>query len=204
MNRPIKLEYRLFAHEYDAVTQHNAINSPLLRLPAEIRNTIYEYIFDVADATTLERVLSPTSTGRYRVVLSSSRLLHVCRQTRFEARPFQTGSTYSHLDIRIESRHLPDLVNWVGGPQCARVVEIGMFLSLAGAIHRQIRRSTVQGSYTGPWSTSGDQVFPLLKRVIITYPTYINEDAYNVETSLQTLFGNMDLEVEFRAAVYWG
>lgn len=148
--------------------------------------------------------MSATSVERYRVVLNSSRLLLVCRQTRFEVRPFQTGSTYHRLDIRMESRHLSDFVDWVGGPQCAQIVEIGMFQSLAGAIYRKVRDATVQRQYTGPWSASGDRIFQSLKRVMVTYPIYLNEDADDIVTSLQTLFGNMDLDVQFRAATYWG
>lgn len=104
----------------------------------------------------------------------------------------------------MESRHLSDLVDWVGGPKCAQIVEIGMFQSLAGAIYRKVRDSTVQGQYTGPWSASGDRIFQSLKRVVVTYPTYLNEDADDIMTSLQMLFGNTNLDVEFRAAVYWG
>jgi hypothetical protein len=172
-------------------------------MPAEIRDAIYEYCFDAA---TLGPDLSPTSAGRYRIVLNSSHLLRVCRQTRFEARRFQTGSTYSRLDIRVQSKHIPDLVDRVGAPHCTHIVEIGMFQSLAGAIFRQVRNASEQGQgqYTGPWSTSGDRIFPALKRAVVKYATYINEDAYDVETSLRMLFGKMDLEVDFRAAVYWG
>jgi len=184
-------------------TQQNAENSLLLRIPAEVRNAIYEYCFDAA---TLEPDLSPTSAGRYRILLNSSRLLCVCRQTRFEVCPFQAGTTYSRLDIRMQSRHILDLVDWVGTSQCARIVEIGMFQSLAGAIFRQVRSATElgQGQYTGPWSASGDRIFPALKRIVVTYATYLNEHAYDAETSLRMLFCNIDLELEFRAAVYWG
>lgn len=163
---------------------------------------IYEYCFDAA---TLEPDLSPTSAGRYRIGLNSSRLLRVCRQTRSETRPFQSGTTYSRLDIRMQSKHISDLVDWVGAPKCAEIVEIGMFQALAGAIFRQVRNNTEigQGQYTGPWSEGGNRIFSALKRVVVTYATYLNEDAYDVETSMRLLFGNMDLEVEFRSAVYW-
>jgi hypothetical protein len=104
----------------------------------------------------------------------------------------------------MESKHIPDLVDWVDAPQCAQIVEIDMFQSLAGAIFRQVRDATTQGQYTGPWSASGDHIFPALKRVVVTYPTYLNEDADDMETSLRMLFGNTELEVEFRGAMYWG
>ena len=106
----------------------------------------------------------------------------------------------------MQSKHIADLVDWVGAPQCDQIVEIGMFQSLAGAIVRQVRDVTElgQGQYTGPWPASGDRIFPALKRVVVTYPTYLNEAAYDVETSLRALFGNMELEVEFHAAAYRG
>lgn len=105
----------------------------------------------------------------------------------------------------MQSKHIPDLFHWVGTPQCAQIVEIGMFQSLAGAIFRQVRNTTEQGQgqYTGPWAAIGDRIFPALKLVVVTYLTYLNEDTYDVEASLRKLFGNMDLEVEFRASLYW-
>ncbi|KAF3036924.1 hypothetical protein E8E12_005024 [Didymella heteroderae] len=96
----------------------------------------------------------------------------------------------------MESRHIPDLIYWVRAPQCAQILEIGMFQSLAGAIFCQVRDATVQGQYTGPWAISGDRIFPALKRVVVTYPTYLNEDAFDVETSQRMLFGNMYLKVD--------
>lgn len=181
-------------------TQHNQANSPLLRLPAELRNRIYGFVFDAA---TMERDLSPTSAGRYRVVLDGSRLLLVCRQTRFEARPFQRDFTYHQLSIRMQGKHMPDLVNWVGQAQCAQLVQINMFLSLASAIRRMVRGATLQGPYVRPWAASGDRSFPSLARVVVTYPIYLSDDAVEIGTSLQTLFGNSALDVHFCAATYW-
>ena len=182
-------------------TQQNQVNSPLLRLPAELRNKIYRLVFDAA---TLKKDISPTSSGRYKVALDSSRLSRVCRQIRFEAAPFQQDYMYHQLSLRMESKHIPDLVDWVGQTQCAQIVRIEMFLSLAGAIHRMVRRESIQGPYAGPWAASGDRIFPSLACVVVTYPIYLEEEeAIQVGTSLQTLFGNPNLEVHFSAATYW-
>lgn len=103
----------------------------------------------------------------------------------------------------MEGKHVADMVEWIGAPQCARIVEIGMFQSLAGAILRQVRDATVEGEYTGPWAVGGDRAFPALERVVITYPTRVTEDAREIVIALQTLFGNTDLEVGFGEAGYW-
>ncbi|KAJ8112143.1 hypothetical protein OPT61_g5423 [Boeremia exigua] len=200
MYRPIKPEDRFFAYEYDAVTQRNQTNSPLLRLPAELRSHIYEFVFESA---TLKRDLSPTSSGSHRVVLDRPTLTLVCRQTRFEMRPLQNDFEYHRLNIRMEGKHLPDLVDWVGPEQCAKIVQLDMFQSLAGAIRRRVRDAALQGPYVGPWASGGDQIFPALKRVVITYPVDRADDAIEIGESLQTLFAKPDLDVRFKAAKYW-
>ena len=200
----MQCQYKLLSrciHPDQRSTQQNQANSPLLQLPAELRNRIYYFIFDAA---TLKRDLSPTSAQHYRVVLNSSHLLRVCRQTRFEAAPLQTGFTYHQLNIRMDNKHIPDLVKWVGQAQCAQIVRIEMFLSLANAIHRMVRRASVPGRYTGPWAASGDRIFPSLSSVVVTYPFYLEDDeGVRIRTALRTLFGNPDLHVHFRAATYW-
>jgi hypothetical protein len=104
----------------------------------------------------------------------------------------------------MEGRHIPDLVKWVGQAQCAQIVRIEMFLSLAGAIYRMVRRHSIRGSYTGPWAASGDRIFPSLSCVVVTYSTYLEDgEDFQIGTSLQTFFGNSDLQVHFCAATYW-
>src|SRR5690242_12766858 len=114
-------------------TQRNQTASRLLRLPAELRNRIYEFVFDSA---TLRRDLSPSSAGRHLVESDSPHLPLVCRQIRFEIRPFQNDFAYHRLTVRTDSRHISDLVDWVGQAQCAQLVQIDMFQSLAGALEQ--------------------------------------------------------------------
>lgn len=78
-----------------------------------------------------------------------------------------------------------------------------MFQSLAGALEQKVRAKEQQGPYTGPWAKIGDNIFPELKRVVVTYPIDLADNSIRIGEALQTLFGNEDLDVLFRAARYW-
>ncbi|KAH6639846.1 hypothetical protein C7974DRAFT_470275, partial [Boeremia exigua] len=197
MNGSTASGHRFSAYDHADITQRNQNNSPLLRLPAELRNRIYEFAFDAA---TLRRDLSPTSAGRYFVVPDTPRLTLVCRQIHFETRPFRGNRTYRRLTVRMEGRHIADLVDWVGQAQCAQIIQIDMFQSLAGAIRPRVKEASPQGQYNGLWDASGEQIFSSLKRVVVTYPITLADDAVEIGESLQTLFGNPDLDVQFRGA----
>ncbi|KAJ4986219.1 hypothetical protein SVAN01_08266 [Stagonosporopsis vannaccii] len=181
-------------------TQRNQTASPLLRLPAELRNRIYEFSFDSA---TLKRDLSPGSAGRHLVECDNPHLVQVCRQIRFETCPFRNDFTYHRLTVRTDSKHIADLVDCVGQTQCAQIVQIDIFQSLAGALEQMIRYARLQGPYTEPWAKYGDKVFPELKRVVVTYPIDLADNSIEIKEALQTLFGKDDLDVHFRAAKYW-
>ncbi|KAF2127148.1 hypothetical protein P153DRAFT_398514 [Dothidotthia symphoricarpi CBS 119687] len=60
----------------EQITKDNQLNSPLLRLPAELRNKIYHFVF--RDTTVRLRL-------RYEIGPSARCVLQVCGQTRQEA-----------------------------------------------------------------------------------------------------------------------
>jgi hypothetical protein len=70
-------------------TKYNADTSPLLRLPGEIRNKIYSYVFTG---------IKSTGKTEYSKRYSGIALLHTCRQIRQEAKSFPTKSNF-HLFI---------------------------------------------------------------------------------------------------------
>lgn len=180
--------------------QCNQIESPLLRLPPELRNHIYRFFFDSA---TLKRDLKPSSANRCLVEVGNPCLFLVCRQIYCDTRPFQGAYSYKRLILRVNSKQIAGLVDWVGQEQCAQIVRIDMFQSLAGAIEQTVRAATLQGPYAGPWPMSGDLAFPGLNRVVVTYPIDRADNAIEIGEALQTLFGNPEIDVQFKRARYW-
>jgi hypothetical protein len=83
--------------EYGNSTKINQRNSPLLRLPAEIRNTIYELaLHDVTTKLVLKKGQRNRKLGR------STALVHTCRQTRHEAQPMFNALTKFHMSVTID------------------------------------------------------------------------------------------------------
>jgi hypothetical protein len=80
----------------------NQCNSPLLKLPAEIRNCIYEYAFARGSIDFMkDSASSDDSSPHSRKHQGASALIHVYRQVRHEALPiFYTNTTFhfSSLD----------------------------------------------------------------------------------------------------------
>ncbi|KAH6639878.1 hypothetical protein C7974DRAFT_410826 [Boeremia exigua] len=63
----------------DSITEANQIESPLLRLPAELRNKVYAHVSDTVTVT-YSRSLSVKKSGNV--------LLSICRQVNQESRAF--------------------------------------------------------------------------------------------------------------------
>jgi hypothetical protein len=83
--------------EYGNSTKINQRNSPLLRLPAEIRNTIYELaLHDVTTKLVLKKGQRNRKLGR------STALVHTCRQTRHEAQPIFNALTKFHMSVTLD------------------------------------------------------------------------------------------------------
>lgn len=100
---------------------------------------------------------------------------------------------------------IPDLVYLIGPSQCAEICRIDMYMTLASSIQRTVKKETAEGPYAGPWARfgGGGRTFRSLQSIVVTYPIDLNSDALAISRSLQTMFGNTDLEVSFRPATYW-
>jgi hypothetical protein len=86
----------------------NQRNSPLLKLPAEVRNCIYEYAFARGSIDFMkDSASSDDSSPHTRKHQGASALIHVCRQVRHEALPiFYTNTTFHFSSL---DRWLPAL-----------------------------------------------------------------------------------------------
>ncbi|KAI8939904.1 hypothetical protein NX059_003634 [Plenodomus lindquistii] len=82
-----------------SITAANASESPLLRLPAELRNAIYGYMF--GDAYFIVGFQNHTTTIVYRNKQYLA-LLYVCRQTYTETAllPFKLNTWVFHTNLR--------------------------------------------------------------------------------------------------------
>jgi hypothetical protein len=74
-------------------TVRNSITSPLLRLPAELRNQIYEYVFSIGTFTFAARFETYSKPGPNFFCRPTREphlfaLLHVCKKTKFETAEF--------------------------------------------------------------------------------------------------------------------
>ncbi|KAF2127149.1 hypothetical protein P153DRAFT_398515 [Dothidotthia symphoricarpi CBS 119687] len=65
----------------DQITQDNQFKSPFLRLPAELRNSIYEFVFYGSAV----RLVSPCAHKDRSSKVASRQFMHTCRQIRTEA-----------------------------------------------------------------------------------------------------------------------
>ncbi|EFQ95529.1 hypothetical protein PTT_06326 [Pyrenophora teres f. teres 0-1] len=89
------------AQRLAAITERNQQTSPLLRLPAELRNKVYTYVFHTPPIRPYRdhRVYGAWAYSRRRL-----RLLQVCRQVYFEARlvPFTCNVFAGYAEHVIE------------------------------------------------------------------------------------------------------
>ncbi|OSS43440.1 hypothetical protein B5807_11810 [Epicoccum nigrum] len=115
---------------YERITKRNQEESPLLRLPPDLRNKVYTYAFD--HATVLNATgFRPGSSKGYRspftrIYEDSSRLRLVCRQLFYETSPFIDSYTYLSVRTLEHSRDPGDL---------------DYIVSIAGMLPRKNRKS---------------------------------------------------------------
>jgi hypothetical protein len=98
----------------------NQLNSPLLRLPGEIRNRIYEYTFSESVVVVSDGYANRSYTRKNNTPLH---ILATCQQIRHEA----TSFFWKHCTIDAQrSRYLGDVKKAMGSENCARVTSLNM------------------------------------------------------------------------------
>jgi hypothetical protein len=162
-------------------TQQNQVNSPLLRLPPELRNRIYAYAFSSAtlkrDSIIIAIATYPngyhTST-RYYTVRDGAVLRRVCRQTRFEIRPFQLNNSSTRVGIGCNGK-------WFQGIECSKIEDMEMSYQLAEALHEMVRHESNCGRHPNLGDMIERDVFSNLQRVVVTCSESDLEDLRKVE-----------------------
>ncbi|KAF1836651.1 hypothetical protein BDW02DRAFT_566743 [Decorospora gaudefroyi] len=103
------------AKDHDQITSTNQLTSPLLRLPAELRNQIYSIALAPFRTTTIETYAREpflTTTAAQK----SLALLQTCRQMHSEATlPYYSTNTFEFRS----SNHITRFVHAVGPARCA-------------------------------------------------------------------------------------
>lgn len=100
----------------DNSIQRNQDLTPVLRLPAELRNQIYKCALSSATATVHRYTLS--NHHRYHITRDSRSLFATCRQLRFEAAPYRDQVTTLVFTRRIT---LCEVRNQMGDSRCSRI-----------------------------------------------------------------------------------
>jgi hypothetical protein len=184
-------------------TQQNQINSPLLRLPPELRNRIYAYDFSSA---TLERdsiiiATAACSKGyrtstRYYTVRDGIVLRRVCRQMHFEIRPFQLNNSSTRVGIGCDGQ-------WFQGIECSKIEDMEMSYQLAEALHKMVTYESNCGRHPNLEDMVERGVFSNLQRVVVTCSESDLEDLRKVEFvrwSLLLLLHKSDFKVCIKLA----
>jgi hypothetical protein len=125
----------------------NAVESPLLRLPAEIRNEIYTYVLTESPATYIFSHSRRLETGRvvgraFRTAPHHVALLATCRQLHFDTRglPFQYKNGLQFSGLRVFEitmlRLLPHQRDAVRRIEIKNVV----FNTINGMVDRAVKR----------------------------------------------------------------
>ncbi|KAJ8114972.1 hypothetical protein OPT61_g3266 [Boeremia exigua] len=117
---------RFAVFELDILTFENQTDSPLLRLPTELRHTIYAFAFDSATARANPSAHDqPVSLSK--VVNDTAALLVACRQTLHEAKKYKKTSIVILVPFDLEADNpLADLQAKIGLRNRKRVREVQM------------------------------------------------------------------------------
>ncbi|RYN69246.1 hypothetical protein AA0117_g10939 [Alternaria alternata] len=92
------------ARNVEAITRDNQLNSPLLRLPAELRNRIYHFTFDTNEVVLGPRSLwDPPDFWAPRATPYPLGLAQTCTQCNYEALPYFWRTTVFRLRNLSES-----------------------------------------------------------------------------------------------------
>ena len=170
-------------------TQQNQVNSPLLRLPSEIRNLIYAYAFSSAtlkrDSIIVAAAIYPagyrTST-RYYTVRDGAVLRRLCRQTRSEVRPFQLDNLSTRVGLGCHGK-------WFDGIECSKIEDMEMSYQLAEALHDMVRHESNCGWHPNLGEMIERGVFSNLQRVVVTCSESDLEDLCKIESVRWSLLG---------------
>ncbi|KAF9693809.1 hypothetical protein EKO04_008545 [Ascochyta lentis] len=176
---------RLSESGRNMIAEENQKNSPLLRLPAEIRNIIYAYALSTATVRHRRRGLS---------VYHDNSMLLTCRQIRYEARreSRRARSTYTSLVIN-GLIHFETLVMTITKERCAQIESVGLSKRLAIVLSASGRPV-----YAEAWGFAYAREFTALGYVVVDggEPDELRKE--KIEKGLRTCFGNVKLKILFR------
>jgi hypothetical protein len=114
-----------------------------------------------------------TST-RFYTVRDGVVVRRVCRQMRFEIRPFQRDSSSNRFYIRCNRK-------WFLGSECSKIEDMEMFYQLAEALHEMFKNETNCGWNPNLRETIVRGTFSNLQRVAVTCSECDLEGSVKVE-----------------------
>jgi hypothetical protein len=162
----------------------NQRNSPLLRLPAELRNRIYELVFHNTTLCVIQlRTLSLTMPAS-----RSSGLLHTCRQTRNEA----SGILFSQAIFALDSMSEVDiLLAKIGARRCRTIPAVSSSRYLTYLI-LDFRTLGLERHYRSRWSSFEKLCeFTGLRRVYVFGDRMLMGDKEETITAVRDCLGSV-------------
>ena len=174
-------------------TQRNHRRSPLLRLPAELRNMVYTYAFMSATLNTIV-ALSRTDSPVYSITFDGVSLHSACRHLRDETYSYHHRITA--LLLPDDLVRLQDLVRLVGERRCRELGVLTMSVTFVDAL----LRTKYARWPTQRWHLLDlvQLALPQVARIVIAGGADWTDAWKNErEMALWDVFGRADLVVDF-------
>ncbi|KAI8934133.1 hypothetical protein NX059_008888 [Plenodomus lindquistii] len=188
-------------------TEYNQLSSPLLHLPAELRNHIYIYAFhgalvkaDVRHAWMFQPPDEPEIHDTYGSSKGDS-LLHVCRQIRHEAGDliyyhctFDFDNALFNVDYADNPKFAAGLARYAN----VRYLRISMQTALGWHSLRRSRMYTVKLNRIPNFA----KIFPVLERCYVDCSKWrSSKDCEEIKGAVRTVLGNSTIEVHLEGAL---
>lgn len=172
-------------------TSANQRLSPFLRLPPELRNQIYELVFQEVSVRRVCRARSSKSRPTYVCLAPGDSLLRACRQLNRESRPFKQACTTLAF-INQSYRFIPvDALRQLVGPSFCQALRVLR-------IYNELARKLRYGSASAGWKSQSTprDTFPSLERIIVSgMLNSVRRWKLKCRYKLRLVFDKRDLEV---------
>ncbi|KAF2846311.1 hypothetical protein T440DRAFT_232139 [Plenodomus tracheiphilus IPT5] len=193
-------KYKLASHKpahFDRMSQENQKSSILLRLPAELRNHVYNLLLDnFATARVIKPKVHIVTHPHTRKNLRGLILLFICRQTRSEAAVmFYTRTTFDFTSLWKDFYWAIEMLRIVGEDHWHLIRSIKLDLR---TIWLMRLCPSLQGSASAPSS-----LLSSLRRVDVNMPSHwyrnreLNEQEGFWTESIALYFGKHNVEIRY-------
>jgi hypothetical protein len=140
------------------------------------------------------------SSYQCRINCDSSHLHEVCRQVRSEVALYCKKWSWGKNIVTLHGVIVFYLIEWVADAQRAGILEIHMSSPVAEAFHRRVKRALCLAKWKLRRFQTIDERYPSVQRIVVTCTEWPANYEIDIRSSLQSLFANPDLEVQYKLA----